>query len=109
MAKIRAGEFNKLMQRVAEAWSAGNAVIAASYYTESALFEFCGGQRPEPPLQMIWHHLAFDEREQIGFGKYLFQQIVFGDRSLQIKNRYHGIVWVRVDNGKISNWREFRV
>ena len=106
---IRTDEFKKLMQRIAEAWSAGNPMIAAHYYTENALFEFCGGQKPEPPLQMIWRHLTFDEKEQIGIGKYMFRQIVFGADSLQIKNKYQGIVRIKVDNGKISSWREYRV
>lgn len=97
------------MHRIADAWSMGNAVITARYFTESALFKFSGGHAPEPPLQMIWRHLAFDETEQAGFGKYLFRQLVFGESSLQIKYRYNGIVWVKVDEGKISDWREYRV
>jgi hypothetical protein len=109
MKTIQDDEFKKLMQRIAEAWSVGNAVVAASYFTEKALFEFCGGHSPKPPLQMIWRHLAFDEPKQVGYGKYVFQQFVFGERSVQIKNSYHGIVWVKVEDGKISGWREYRL
>jgi ketosteroid isomerase-like protein len=47
---------------------------------------------------MVWRHLAFDEEVQIGFGEYTFQ----------MNNRYHGIVVVKVRDGKICNWREYQ-
>jgi hypothetical protein len=112
---ITTDEFRKLMQTVAEGWNEGNARKAAdcysvnAIYTEppdrqvhtgrEALYEFFGGdKRPEPPMKMTWHHLAFDEREQIGFGEYTFQ----------MNNRYHGIVIVKVENSRIKNWREYQ-
>jgi hypothetical protein len=108
-------EFKKLMQTVAEGWNEGNARKAADCYTGDAvyteppdkqvyigrksLYEFFGGDKqPEPPMKMAWHHLAFDERDQIGFGEYTFQ----------MNNRYHGIAIVKVENGKIKNWREYQ-
>jgi hypothetical protein len=112
---ITTDEFRKLMQTVAEGWNEGNARKAADCYSENAiyteppdrqvhigresLYEFFGGdKRPEPPMKMTWHHLAFDEREQIGFGEYTFQ----------MNNRYHGIVIVKVENSRIKNWREYQ-
>ena len=63
------------------------------------LFEFFGGdQPPEPPMSMTWHHLAFDEASQVGFGEYTFQ----------LGQRYHGIVIVKLSAGLISNWREYQ-
>jgi hypothetical protein len=47
---------------------------------------------------MTWHHLLFDEEAQIGAGEYTFQ----------MNNRYHGIVIVKLRDGKISNWREYQ-
>jgi hypothetical protein len=113
--KITAAQFKELMQMVAAGWNEGNAKKAADWYSEDALYteppekqvyvgrkalyEFFGGDRkPEPPMKMTWHHLAFDEATQIGFGEYTFQ----------MHNRYHGIVIVKIRSGKISNWREYQ-
>jgi ketosteroid isomerase-like protein len=113
--KITVAEFKSLMQTVADAWNEGDAKKAADCYTEDAiyteppdkqvyvgrkaLYEFFGGDRkPEPPMKMIWHHLAFEEASQIGFGEYTFQ----------MNHRYHGIVIVKIRSGKISNWREYQ-
>ena len=49
-------------------------------------------------MKMTWHHLAFDEATQVGFGEYTFQ----------MNNRYHGIVVVRIRDGRIANWREYQ-
>jgi ketosteroid isomerase-like protein len=113
--KISVAEFKSLLQTVADGWNEGDAKKAADCYTEDAiyieppdkevyagrkaLYEFFGGNRkPEPPMMMIWHHLAFDEASQIGFGEYTFQ----------MNNRYRGIVTVKILGGKISNWREYQ-
>jgi ketosteroid isomerase-like protein len=112
---IRTDEFKRLMRTVVEGWNEGDARKAADCYAEDAVYteppdkqvyigrkslhEFFGGdKKPEPPMKMVWHHLAFDEKDQIGFGEY----------SFQMNNRYHGIVIVRVENGKIKNWREYQ-
>jgi ketosteroid isomerase-like protein len=103
------------MNRVAEAWNTGNARKAAECYTDDvgyleppdqqvymgrqALYEFFGGEEPpQPPMEMTWHHLGFNEDSQVGFGEYTFQ----------MNNRYHGIVVVKIVEGKISNWREYQ-
>lgn len=113
--KLKTFEFKRLLQAVADSWNKGDARRAADCFTEDAiyieppdkqvyvgrkaLFEFFGGnQKPPPKMSMIWHHLAFDEDEQIGFGEYTFQG----------NNRYHGIVIIRIVNGKIGNWREYQ-
>jgi ketosteroid isomerase-like protein len=113
--KITAARFKNLMHTVAAGWNEGNAKKAADCYTEDAfyteppdrqvyvgrkaLYEFFGGdKKPEPPMKMTWHHLAFNDESQIGFGEYTFQ----------MNNRYHGIVVVKIRDGKISNWREYQ-
>ena|GEM_PF-253095 len=112
---ITTEEFRILMKTVADGWNEGNARKAADCYTEdaiyieppdkqvyrgrTALYEFFGGdKRPEPPMKMVWHHLAFDEKDQVGFGEYTFQ----------MNNRYHGIVVVKIETGKIKSWREYQ-
>jgi ketosteroid isomerase-like protein len=113
--RITTAQFKSLMQRVADGWNEGNAKKAADCYTEDALYteppdkqvysgrkalyDFFGGDaKPESPMKMTWHHLAFDEASQIGFGEYTFQ----------MNNRYHGIVIVKIGGGKITNWREYQ-
>ena len=107
--------FRKLMETVSAGWNTGDARKAADCFTEDALYleppdkqfyagrpalyEFFGGAtKPEPPMKMTWHHLGFDEASQVGFGEYTFQ----------MNRRYHGIVVVKVRDGKIANWREYQ-
>jgi hypothetical protein len=108
-------EFKALMTTVAEGWNEGNARKAAdcfaadAIYSEPprsqfykgrvALFEFFGGEKkPEPPMQMVWHHLVFDEATQVGAGEYTFR----------MNEQYHGVVIVKLRDGLIANWREYQ-
>jgi uncharacterized protein (TIGR02246 family) len=108
-------EFRMLMNTIAQSWNSGDARKAADCFTDDAryteppdkqvhlgrqdLYEFFGGGRKlDPPMRMQFHHLAFDEDEQIGFGEYTFQG----------NSRYHGIVIVKLRAGRISNWREYQ-
>lgn len=116
---VRAGaatqaQFEALMRSVAAGWNEGDARKAADCYTEDAvyteppdkqvyrgreaLYAFFKDVRPAPPTRMVWHHLAFDAREQVGFGEYTFHG----------NSRYHGIVVVKLRDGKISRWREYQ-
>jgi hypothetical protein len=107
-------EFEMLMQTVAEGWNEGNARKAADCFAEDAvyldppdkqiyrsreeLFQFFGGTKGrKQPMRMTWHHLAFNEATGIGSGEFTFE---YGSRS-------HGVVMVRIKNGKIQNWREY--
>src|SRR6266545_1713306 len=104
-------EFYELMETVARGWNSNDARLAADRFSEDAmysappdpgirrgrktLFEFFGGPLGRPrPMRMTWHHLAFDENNQIGFGEYTFTYDL----------RTHGIVTVRVVSGLIANW-----
>ena len=61
------------------------------YHGRAELYEFFGGEAgTDLPMKMIWHHLAFDEGEQVGFGEYTFQ----------MHGRYHGIVVVKLEAGR---------
>lgn len=112
---VTAREFEQLMQTVAAGWNEGDARKAADCFSEEAiyveppekqlyhgrteLYEFFGGDSgTDRPMQMTWHHLAFNEEEQVGFGEYTFQ----------LNNRYHGIVIVKLESGLISHWREYQ-
>lgn len=111
---INPAEFEQLMQTVAAGWNEGNARKAADCFTEdaiyteppdkqfykgrAALFKFFGGDAGrKAAMQMTWHHLLFNEREQVGAGEFTFE---YG-------TAVHGVVMVKVRAGKLSNWREY--
>lgn len=113
--KLTFKDFEQLMQTVAQGWNEGSAHKAADCFSEDAiyveppdkqlyhgraeLYEFFGGDDgTDLPMKMTWHHLAFNEEEQIGFGEYTFQ----------LNNRYHGIVVVKLESGLIKHWREYQ-
>ena len=108
-------EFEQLMQTIADGWNEGNARKAAGCFGEHAiyieppekqlyhgrdeLYEFFGGDRgTDIPMKMTWHHLAFNEQKQIGFGEYTFE----------MRKRYHGIVVVKIEASLIKQWREYQ-
>ena len=96
------------MRIVAEGWNEGNARKASDCFTEDAvyleppnrqlyvgrraIYDFFGRPtKPQPPMRMEWHHLAFKEREQVGYGEYTFQM------------NHSGIVTVLIQNGKLAS------
>ena len=108
-------EFERLMQTIADGWNEGDARKAADCFRGDAVYVeppkkqlyrgreelyefFAGDQGTDIPMKMTLHHLAFNEREQIGFGEYTFQ----------MPGRYHGIVVVIVKSGLIEYWREYQ-
>ena len=113
--KFTITEFERLMQTIADGWNEGNARKAADCFNEDAiyveppdvqlyhgrdeLYQFFGGdQGPDLPMKMTWHHLAFNEEEQVGFGEYTFQ----------MHSRFHGIVVAGIESGLIKQWREYQ-
>ena len=113
--KISTGEFNQLMKTIADGWNEGDARKAADCFSEDAIYietpdkqlyhgraeiyEFFGGDSgTDLPMKMTWHHLAFNEENQIGFGEYTFE----------MHGRYHGIVVLKIESGLIKGWREYQ-
>jgi len=109
-------EFRDHMKQLADAWNEGDARIAADLFAVDALygsppnsrihegrqelFEWFGGAHGRPkPMRMEWHHLVFDEEQQIGAGEYTF---TYGTRT-------HGMVLIRFRDRKTANWREYEV
>lgn len=106
--------FEKLMETLAQAWNGGNARKAADCFTKDAiyteppdkqiyrgreaLFKFFGGNAGRPgAMKMTWHHLAFNARTQVGAGEFSF---TYGTTA-------HGVAVVKLQDGKISRWREY--
>lgn len=112
---LTSAEFIKLMEQVSLGWNEGNPKKAADCFSEDAqysappspprighqaLYEYFGGAKGrELPMHMHWHHLAFDPNGQIGMGEYTFQYRV----------QTHGVVVVKIENGLITNWREYEI
>ena len=108
--------FQKLVGTLTDAWDSNNARQAADCFTDDAmlssppnpeirkgrreLFEFFGGEKGRlKPVSILWHHLIFDPATQIGAGEFTFTYQV----------RTHGMVILRIVNGKIANWRQYEV
>jgi hypothetical protein len=113
--QITRTEFSSLLDQVAEGWNEGDAKKAAAvfagdavyqeppgkqlYKGHASIFEFFGGEKGfDRPMKMKWHNMAFNEDVQVGFGEYTFA----------MNNQYHGIVVVKIENGKIISWREYQ-
>ena len=107
-------QFEILLRTLAEGWNEGNAQKAADCFTENAvyseppdkqlyrgraaLFKFFGGaEGRKRAMKMTWHHLVFNEQTQIGAGEFTFE---YG-------GTVHGVAMVKIENGRISNWREY--
>src|SRR5688500_4544340 len=82
-------KFNNIMAGIARGWNEGNAASAVQHFADDAvyeeppkkqlykgrqeIFEFFGGEAGfDKPMKMTWHNLAFNEKDQIGFGEYTF-------------------------------------
>ncbi|GAB3901015.1 hypothetical protein GCM10028803_24950 [Larkinella knui] len=111
---INRAEFIHLMQTVAAGLNENNGRKAADCFALDAIyseppnkqiyrgrdriFEFFGGWKGRPKVvQMVWHHLAFDEQTQVGSGEFT---ITYG-------STVHGMVSVKIREGLIGNWREY--
>jgi hypothetical protein len=111
-AKISAEDFYRIMNTVAQSRSEGNASKAADMFAEDAVYSNPTGRQTRKGRAAIaklfggnkgaaiaiqWHHLIFNEQEQIGAGEF----------TQEGRRRFHGMVIVKMKNGKISNWRQY--
>jgi hypothetical protein len=105
--------FDRLLERVAEAWRTGRPDDAVSCFASDIVYvepggrqayrgldmirDLSGGDDPSP-MDMRWHTTLFDKARQLGAGEYTFR----GQRQ------FHGFVLVQVQNGRIHLWREYQ-
>lgn len=114
--RLTTTEFETLLHEVSNGWNSNDARMAADCFTLDAiyteppnrqlykgreeLFDFFGGENGRTsPMNMTWHHLVFDEADQIGMAEYTFK---YKGRAT------HGIVIVQVAEKKIRRWREYQ-
>ncbi|HKZ39234.1 MAG TPA: nuclear transport factor 2 family protein [Chryseolinea sp.] len=112
---ISSEQFTNVLKQISDGWNEGNARKAVDvfavdavyeepprkqyYKGHTAIFEFFGGDKGfNRPMKMRWHNVAFNEDAQIGFGEYTFA----------MNKQYHGIVAIKIKNGKIALWREYQ-
>jgi hypothetical protein len=108
-------EFRAVLDSVAAGWNEARAELAASCFTERAIYVepparqlyrgrpdllrfFAASIHPPRPDRMRWHAIAFDSVRQVGFGEYTYR----GGRN------YHGVAVVQLDAGLIRSWREYQ-
>lgn len=105
-------ELRNLIENLAEAWRRRDYAAAAHTFTEDvryadplrysfqsrddlrAFFEDDGGY----PQRVVFRTILFDEEQQTGAAEYTYEGT----------HRYHGVVLLRVRDGKISHWREYQ-
>jgi nuclear transport factor 2 (NTF2) superfamily protein len=112
--KLTRLEFTQLLQRLADGWNNGDTKQAANCFTQDALYteppdkqfysgrealyQFFGGDNGRAgQMNMVWHHILFDEEDQIGAGEFTFTY----------DDTVHGVTMIKVRDGLISNWREY--
>jgi SnoaL-like domain len=109
---MKKNEFNEMLKSLADAWKQRDYQSAANFFDTNvrygdplryswtdrakllAFFEADEGY----PQSTVWHNVLFDEDQQIGAAEYTYQGT----------HRYHGIVLIRIKDGKITNWREYQ-
>jgi hypothetical protein len=108
-------EFQAVLDTVAAGWNSNRAELAASCFTEGAVYLeppdrqvyrgrgalqdfFAASITPPRSDRMRWHAVAFDPVQQIGFGEYTYRG----------RQNYHGVVVLHLDGGLIRSWREYQ-
>lgn len=116
VGKVSAAGFEQIMNALAAARKEGNAAKVSELLTGNAIYSnlatgetrkgqaavarlLGSGKTSVKATSIQWHHLLFNEKEQIGAGEF----------SLEGTPRHHGMVIVKLENGKISNCREYRL
>jgi len=114
--KVSSAGFEQVMNTLAAARSGGNVDKVAELFATDAVGSnlttgqtyrgraaaaklLAGGKSAAQAATVQWHHLLFDEKEQIGSGEF----------TLAGNPRHHGVLMVKLENGKIAHWREYRI
>jgi SnoaL-like domain len=107
--------FQEVLDRVAAGWNSNRAELAASCFTEGAVYLeppdrqlyrgraalkefFAASIAPARSDRMRWHAVAFDPVRQVGFGEYTYRG----------RQNYHGVVVLHLEGGLIRSWREYQ-
>lgn len=107
-------DFDGLMRELAAAWEVQDTPRALACFTSDATYmqppdqQLYRGTREleklfdglQPSTFMALHEVAFDQRRQVGFAEFSFGRTGSG-------SAVHGVVVVRLRDGRIASWREY--
>ena len=105
-------EFRQMLQTLAAAWQRRDYATAVSFFAEDVKYadplryEFANRADLQAffendeglEQQSVWHNILFDEARQLGVAEYTYDGTW----------RCHGTVWIRVQDGRITHWREYQ-
>lgn len=104
-------DFFSMLDRMADAWRSKRYQEVAerfsddAYYCDPLSYELLSRdeilaffQAEEEGENCTFHNAVFDEGRQIGVAEY----------SYSGSNTYHGTVWVKLEDEKIVEWREYQ-
>jgi hypothetical protein len=109
MTKI---EFTEMLDRMASGWTKRNYEKVAenflddlfysdalnySFFSKKDLLAFFRDDGGDPQF-CKFYQTVYDEERQIGAAEYTYEGSF----------RYHGTVWVEIENDKIASWREYQ-
>lgn len=107
------GELRQMLDALAAAWAAHDPARAAAFfaadvrYADPTRYRLRGREAVRAffaddgglPQSTTWHHVVFDEQQQLGAVEYTYVGT----------HRYHGLVLVKLDAaGLVSHWREYQ-
>ncbi len=115
MMALSSQKYRALMTKLARAWSRQDTESALECFAGDAVYfeppdvQFYQGQEQLRSYFaaltlgtfMVFHHLWFDESNQVGAGEFSFG--LKGKASAD-----HGVVIVNIRNGRIASWREYQ-
>ena len=105
-------EFTEMLHALAAAWARRDYTVAADFFAEDVRYadplryEFASRsdlrafyEHDEGFEQStVWHNILFDETQQLGVAEYTYDGTWC----------YHGTVWIRMQDGLITHWREYQ-
>lgn len=105
-------DFRAILEALAAAWARRDHVAAAAFfapdvrYSDPWRYAFAGREELHDffaddegrEQSTVWHTVLFDEDQQVGAAEYTYEGT----------HRYHGTALVRVQDGKITHWREYQ-
>ncbi len=109
---MKTNDFHQMLNAMAEGWKNRDYKKVASFFNDDLFysdglnyafhnkkdllefFENDGGHEQF----CVFYNSIFDDRNQLGVGEYTY----IGTNS------FHGTVWIKIENNKISSWREYQ-
>jgi N12 class adenine-specific DNA methylase len=109
--------FAASLRSLALSWDQRDSQRAADLFTQSTIYSeqtlgrvfrgreelvthFARAFEGEGWMRLLWRHISFDACSQVGAGEFSFYWPT---------GQAHGMVSVRMEHGRIANWREYAI